>query len=329
MLVQAIEQFGGPEQFKLQQWPKPEPGPGSVLVRVRATSVNPADYKIRRYGPPFAPALPAVLGMDVAGVIEAVGSGVSAFKPGDEVYGCAGGVKGLGGTLAQYLLTDPALLALKPESLGFQEAAALPLVTITAWEALFDRAQIAPGQNMLIHAGTGGVGHIGVQLARWRGAKVFTTISSLAKAEIARSLGADVAINYREQSVEEYVAQHTGGRGFDVVFDTIGGDNLDRSFAAARLNGTVVSISTNRNHDLSPMHAKGLTLHAVFMLIQMIHNLNRQHHGEILTQVAALVDAGKLRPLIDAQRFSLAEIALAHSYLESGRATGKVVVAVP
>jgi len=161
-----------------------------------ATSVNPADTKIRRNGPPIAPALPAVLGMAVAGIVEAVGPGVTALAPGDGVYGCAGGVKGMHGALAEYLLTDPALLAPKPPQLSWREAAALPLVTITAWEGLFDRAHVAAGQNVLVFAGTGGVGHIAVQLAKATGARVVATASSAKKADLARSLGADAVVDH-------------------------------------------------------------------------------------------------------------------------------------
>jgi NADPH:quinone reductase len=326
MQAQVITQFGEPDVFQTQDIPQPALRAGHILIRVAASSVNPADYKIRRFGPPIAPALPAVLHGDVAGVIEAVGEDVQDFKPGDEVYACAGGVKGVGGALAEFLLADAALVAYKPTTLTMPEAAALPLVSITAWEGLFDRAQLRAGQTVLIHGATGGVGHVAIQLAKWAGATVFATVSSGSKAAIARELGADGAINYREQSVTDYVAEHTNGAGFDIVFDTIGGTNLDRSFEAAKLNGTVVSISTSEAHDLSPMHAKGLSLHVVFMLIPMLYNIGRSHHGEILRQIATLVDNGQLRPLLDQQRFTFEQVAAAHRRAESGQQIGKVVL---
>jgi len=326
MKVQAIAQFGEPSVFKLMDLPRPEVIPGHVLIRVAASSINPVDYKIRQYGPAFAPDLPAVLHGDVAGVIEQVGEGVNAFKPGDEVYACAGGVKGLGGALAEFMLADADLVALKPKSLTMTEAAALPLVAITAWESLINRPKVQPEQTVLIHAATGGVGHIGIQLAKWAGAKVFTTASTDQKLAIAKDLGADVAINYRQQTVEDYVAEYTGGKGFDVVFDTVGKDNLDKSFAAAALNGTVVSISTRSTHDLSPLHSKGLTLHVVFMLIPMLHGIGRAQYGKILFNVAKLVDQGKVRPLLDPKTFNFSEVAEAHRYAESGQAVGKIVL---
>ena len=198
MKAQLLHSYGEKPDFHLAEIPLPALKPGHVLVRVAATSVNPIDIKIRKMRPVFAPALPAILGMDVAGTVESVGQGVTDFKPGDEVFGCAGGLTDMPGALAQFTLADARLLALKPANLTMVEAAALPLVGITAWDALFDRARIQAGQSALIHAGTGGVGHVAVQLAKSRGARVATTVSSAGKAELAKSLGADEIINYRE-----------------------------------------------------------------------------------------------------------------------------------
>lgn len=225
------------------------------------------------------------------------------------------------------MLADADLLAKKPGSLTVREAAALPLVSITAWEALIDRANVRPGQRVLVHGAAGGVGHVAMQIARAAGATVFATGSSEEKLAIARELGAGAAINYRESSVEDYVAEHTGGLGFDVVFDTVGGESLDRSFEAARSNGQVLSISTRGDYDLSPLHAKGLSLHVVFMLLPLVENRGRAHHGEILARLARMVDAGRVRPLLDETRFGLYEAAEAHRRLESGEALGKVTLA--
>ena len=326
MQVQAIAAFGEPEVWQPLTMPVPQIIPGHLLIRVAASSVNPVDCKIRRFGLEIAPDLPAVLHSDVAGVVTAVGAGMSKFQVGDQVYACAGGVKGLGGALAEFLLADADLVALKPASLTIEQTAALPLVSITAWEALFDRGQLQAGQTVLIHAATGGVGSIAIQLAKWAGAKVFTTVSSPQKAAIASQLGADVVINYQEQEVADYVQTHTQGRGFDLVLDTVGKDNLDRSFTAAKLKGTVVSISTNSTHDLSLMHRKSLTLHVVFMLIPMLHNLGRERHGQILTDLARLVDKGLVHPLIDPRSFSFEQVAAAHRYWETGEAIGKIVL---
>lgn len=320
-----IEQFGEPNVFQETDLPIPSVTAHQVLIRVAATSVNPVDLKIRR-GADIAPDFPAVLHGDVAGVVEAVGDKVTQFKVGDEVYGCAGGVKGMGGALAEYMVADAELIARKPKSLTMVEAAALPLVSITAWEGLIDRAKVSSGQKVLVYGGTGGVGHLGVQLAKWAGAKVYATVSSEEKAAIASNLGADATINYRHTPVEDFVAEHTDGNGFDVVFDTVGNDNLQNAFKAAKLNGTVVSTVSRSQQDLSLLHAKGLTLHLVYMLIPMLSDTNRAYHGKIMTKLADLVDQGQVSPLIDSQSFTFDDVAAAHAYVESGKAIGKVVL---
>lgn len=329
MYTIAIQSFGGADVFKEMQLPEPLLKPGHVLVTVKATSVNPVDCKIRSRGPQeLAPDFPAVLHGDFAGIVTKIGKGVKGFKIGDEVYGCAGGLKGLNGALADLMLVDSLLIAHKPPSLSFAEAAALPLVGLTAWEGLFDKAKIQKGQTILVHGATGGVGHIAIQLAKWAGAKVYTTVSSKEKAEIARNLGASQVINYREETVNSYVQRLTKGQGFDIVFDTIGGANMEKSFAAAAHYGQVIAIQSSgqAGYDLKTMQAKSLSLHFVFMLLPMLRNIGRAHHGDILTQLAGLVEQGQVRPLIDHVRFTFAQIGAAHEYLESGKAVGKVVV---
>lgn len=326
MQTYAIKAFGQPDVFQTIDRSIPEVLPGQVLIRVKATSINAVDYKIRAGALlDISPEFPAVLHGDVAGVIEAIGAGVTSLQAGDEVYSCAGGIRGMDGALAEFMLADAALVAKKPKSLSMSEAAALPLVTITAWEGLIDRAQVHAGQTVLVYGGTGGVGHIGIQLAKWAGATVFATVSSEEKGQIARELGADIVINYRNQSVEEYVQQYTNGQGFDIVLDTVGDDNLQNAFKASKLNGQVVSILALSQQDLVPMHIRGLTLHIVFMLLPMLSGLNRVRHGEILTNLAELVDAKQVRPVIDCT-FPVKEIAQAHAYAESGKAIGKVAV---
>ncbi len=252
---------------------------------------------------------------------------VTEFKIGDEVFGCAGGFRGTGGgALAEFMLADVDLLAHKPKNLTMEEATALPLVSITAWEALFNRARLIPGQDILIHGATGGVGHIAIQLAKWGGATVYTTASSQEKLEIGTRLGADVTINYREESVHDYVQKYTNGKEFDVVFDTVGGENLDRSFEAAAVHGTVTAIATRSTHDLSPVHSKGLSLHVTFMLLKILNKDMHKHYGEILKKVARVVEEGKLRPLLDSNIFTFDEVSKAHEYMESGKAIGKIVL---
>ncbi|MEK4284059.1 MULTISPECIES: zinc-dependent alcohol dehydrogenase family protein [Ureibacillus] len=328
MKAQVIQTFGNPSVFQIQDLPTPEVIPGHVLIQVKATSVNPIDTKVRSgFVPAVAPEFPAVLHGDVAGVVCAVGEGVSKFQVGDEVYGCAGGFKGTtGGALAEYMLADADLLAHKPKNLSMEEAAAIPLVAITAWEALFNRGKLAPGQNILIHAATGGVGHVAIQLAKWAGAKVYSTASSKEKLEIGARLGADVTINYLEESVQDYVQKYTNGKGFDIVFDTVGGENLDRSFEAAALHGTVLAIAARSTHDLSPLHSKGLSLHVTFMLLKILNKESRKEYGEILEKITNIIEDGKLRPLLDPNIFTFDEVSKAHEHLESGKAIGKIVL---
>ncbi|KOR85820.1 quinone oxidoreductase [Bacillus sp. FJAT-22058] len=327
MKAQIIQSFGDPSVFQLEEVSKPELKPGHVLIQVKASSVNAIDTKVRAGAvPAVAPEFPAVLHGDVAGLVTAVGEGVTGFKVGDEVFGCAGGFKGTGGALAEFMLADADLLAHKPKNLTMEEAAALPLVAITAWEALFNRAHLVPGQDILIHAATGGVGHVAIQLAKWQGATVYTTASSQEKLEIGTRLGADVTINYREESVHDYVLKYTDGKGFDVVFDTVGGENLDRSFEAAAVHGTVAAIAARSTHDLSPVHSKGLSLHVTFMLLKILNKDMHKQYGEILKKVAKVVEEGKLRPLVDPNMFTFDEVSKAHEYMESGKAIGKIVL---
>ncbi|HAU26998.1 MAG TPA: quinone oxidoreductase, partial [Alteromonas australica] len=283
MKATIIEDFGGTDVFTSAELEKPNVKPGHVVVKVAATSVNTIDMMIRQMGTdlPFAPALPGVLGMDFAGVIDQVGEGVTRFKVGDEVYGCAGGLGDLQGAMAEYMIADAQLIAHKPTSLSMREAAAIPLVGITAYEGL-TRAQASEGQSVLVHGGAGGVGHLTIQIARSFGANVYATGGSEAQAVLIEKLGATY-IDYRNEEVSDYVQAHTQGKGFDVVYDTVGGPNLQNSFAAAKLNGQVSTTVSLLETDLSPVHFSGLSLHVVFMLIPMIHNHNRSGHGEILT----------------------------------------------
>jgi NADPH:quinone reductase len=329
MRAYIVEQPDGP--FTQTEIARPIPAAGHVLIRIRASGVNPLDTKIRAGKAGHAnQSLPAVLGLDMAGVVEEVGPGVTAFRPGDEVYGMVGGVAGLQGTLAEFIAADAALIALKPKSLSMREAAALPLTTITAWEGLVDRVRIGDrvkthgSQQVLIHAGAGGVGHIAVQIAKAFGAEVFATVSA-GKEQIVEQYGA-VPIDYSVLTTEEYVERHTRGQGFDVVYDTVGGATIDASFTAVkRYTGHVVSCLGWSTHSLAPLSFRGATYSGVFTLMPLLTGIGRAHHGEILSQAAALADQGKLKPLLNQQSFAATEIEAAHALVESG-ATGKVVV---
>ena len=323
MRAYLIEKPTGP--FAEVELPRPVPSKDEVLVRVHASGVNPLDIKIRagKAGHAQQP-LPAVLGLDMAGTVEAVGSGVTAFRPGDEVYGMVGGIGGRQGTLAEMVVASADLLALKPKSVSMREAAAMPLVTITAWEGLVDRAGVQVGQKVLVHAGAGGVGHMAVQLAKAFGAEVFATVS-VDKQQVVEAFGA-TPIDYQSLSVEQYVALHTAGQGFDVVYETIGGATIDASFVAVkRYTGHVVSCLGWSTHSLAPLSFRGASYSGVFTLLPLLTGQGQAHHGAILREAAMLADAGKLRPLLNDRAFSFEEIEAAYALVESG-ALGKVVV---
>jgi len=329
MKAMMLERYGEDFSFALRDIERPEPRPGEVLIRVAGSSLNPIDNKIATLGDRlgFAPALPAIPGMDVSGVVEDIPHSMSRFQPGDRVFGCAGGLGSMPGALAEFMVADERLLAHAPACMDLADAAALPLVSITAWLALFDRARLKPCRTLLVHGGAGGVGHMAVQLAVHAGAKVFATVSTDDKAAVVESLGA-TPILYRETPVADYVGEYTDGEGFDVVFDTVGGKCLDLSFEAAAIGGQVVSTSTRSVHDLGMMHAKGLTLHVVFMLLPLITGDGRVQYGKILREIAGMVDDDNLAVLLDEQRFDFTEIARAHRHWASGEALGKIVLAV-
>ncbi|MDO6430821.1 zinc-dependent alcohol dehydrogenase family protein [Flavitalea sp. BT771] len=312
--------------YLLKEVETPVAAKGQVLVNIKASGVNPLDLKIRAGQAAHARTqLPAILGLDMAGVVAAVGEGVTRFKPGDEVYGITGGVAGIPGTLAEYAAVDADLLAMKPANLTMREAAAVPLVFITAWEGLVDRARVQEGQTVLVHGGAGGVGHVAVQLAKAHGAKVYTTVSP-AKRALVESYGA-IAIDYTALSAQDYIQGYTNGEGFDVVFDTLGGVTLDSSFLSAkRYTGHVVSALGWGSHSLAPLSFRGATYSGIFTLYPLISGRGRAHHGDILRQATALIEAGKLRPLTDGQPYTMESIADAYTAIEQGTARGKVVI---
>jgi NADPH2:quinone reductase len=312
--------------FQLANLPLPTPGAGEVLVRIHASAINPLDTKIRAGAAAHARhPLPAVLGIDMAGVVVAVGANVGAFRPGDEVYGMTGGVGGVQGSLAEYAAVDADLLALKPPRLTMREAASLPLVAITAWEGLVDRAHVAPGMRVLVQGGAGGVGSVAVQIARALGAQVFASDRSGRRAEI-ENLGATfVDANL---PIAEQLARDAGGQPFDTVYDTVGGPVLDASFALIKRFGHVVSCLGWGTHALAPLSFKAGTYSGVFTLLPLLTGEGRAHHGEILAEVASLVQAGRLLPKLDPRQFALVEAEAAHRAVTDRSAVGKVVVDV-
>ena len=257
MKAMVIKSYGDDAVFEAADIDKPEVKGGHVLVKISASSVNTVDTMIRKMGKelPLSPDTPAILGMDFAGTVEEIGSNVTDYSVGDEVYGCAGGLADLPGTLAEYIVADCDLIAHKPKMLSMRQAAAIPLVGITAYEGLV-RAGTSEGQRVLVHGGSGGVGHIALQLANHFGAEVYSTGGGEKQMALIEQLGA-TAINYKTEPVQKYVDEHTGGGGFDVVFDSVGGANMANSFEAAALNGHVASTVAMCELDLSVAHFKG------------------------------------------------------------------------
>jgi NADPH2:quinone reductase len=326
MKALVLENYGFP--FVLKEIDRPVPNDNEVLVQIKAASVNPLDTKIKEGKAGHAKTqLPAILGIDMAGVVVAAGKDVKKFKAGDEVYGMTGGIAGVQGSLAEYAAVDADLLALKPKNLTMGEAAAIPLGFITAWEGLVDRAKITEGKTVLIHGGSGGVGHLAVQIAVAKGAQVFTT-DSPAKKELVEAFGA-TSIDYTKYSVEDYVNNHTDGEGFDIVFDTVGGTVLDDSFKAAKTyQGHVVSILGWGTHSIAPLSFRGATYSGVFTLLPLITGKHRLHHGEIMSEATAIIEAGKLKPIIDPTYYSFDNIEDAYSAVSEGKTKGKAIVNV-
>lgn len=305
MKALILKAFGGPESFELREVPKPVPQAGQVLVRVHATSINPLDYQVRRGDYPDLVALPAITGHDVSGVVEAVGPGVTAVAPGDEVWYTPQIFEGQG-SYAEYHLAAESIIGRKPAALSHLEAASLSLVGGTAWEALVARAALRVGESILVHGGAGGVGHVAIQLAKAMGARVFTTVREV-NFEFARQMGADVLIDYQKQDYVEAILRETGGHGVDVVFDSIGGDTLSRSPEVLAQLGRVVSIvDLAQPQNLLQAWGRNASYHFVF---------TRQNRGK-LDELSALVERGRLRPHVGAV-YSLADIPLAHARLES------------
>jgi NADPH:quinone reductase len=325
MQALILEHHNGP--LIMAECPRPAARAGQVLVRIAAAGLNPLDAKIRAGAAEHAKhPLPLVLGIDMAGVVVEVGSGVEGFSPGDAVYGMTGGVGGIQGSLAQYAAVDAALLVLAPANLSMREAAALPLAFITSYAGIVDRAKLQAGRTVLVQGGAGGVGHVSVQLAHAIGAKVFATASPRDHGYLA-SLGA-TPIDYRAMSVEQYVAMHTQGEGFDLVVDTAGGASLDASFAAVKHFGQVVSALGWGTHALAPLSFREATYSGVFTLHALLTGQHRAHHGEMLREATRLADAGKLKPRIDARRFDLAHAERAYAAMQDGTARGKIVVEI-
>lgn len=313
MKVMGLTAYGGPDALKAADQPVPKPGPGEVLTRVLASSVNPIDTQARRGQFPDWFPLPCVLGLDAAGVVEAVGAEVEHLEPGDEVYYMA--PIGPDGTYAEYHAAAAERISLKPASLDMVQAAALPLVGQTAWDALVVKAEVASGDRALILAGAGGVGHVAIQLCKARGAVVYASCSA-ANLDFVRAMGAVRAIDRNGEDVSEVIGELTGGQGVDVILESMGGDHLERALDLLAEGGRLASINVEE---------KPQSLLQAFLKFASLHLVLVRPHREKLAGLTELVEAGELRPHI-AQVFPLSEVGAAHARLEAGGVCGKLVL---
>ena len=308
MKAVRIHKYGGPEVLHYEDAPRPEPQAGEVLVRVHAAGVNPIDWKVRQgHMKDFWPhKFPLILGWDVSGTVEEVGPGVSRFKIGDEVYSVLDVSRD--GAYAEYVVVRESELALKPKSLHHVHATAVPLAALTAWQALFDAGQLVSTQRMLIHGGSGGVGHIAVQLAKWKGAHVLATASTKNQ-ELLRELGVDEPIDYTKQKFEDVA------RDVDLVLDLIGGETQERSWSVLKNGGVLLSLV----QPPSVEKAKALGVRAAFVA--------GHPSGAQLAEIAHLIDSRKLKPIVD-RILPLSEVRRAQELSKSGHTRGKIVLRV-
>ncbi len=305
MKAVRIHEYGGPEVLRYEDVPRPEPGPGEVLVRVHAAGVNPIDWKVRQGCIPDY-SLPLTLGWDLSGVVEAAGSGAAAFKVGDEVYGAPD--RSHIGSYAEYVAVPESQIAPKPESLDHIQAAAVPLAALTAWQALFDKAGLSAGQTVLIHGAAGGVGHYAVQFAKWKGARVIGTATGEGL-DAARQLGADEAIDYKQKRFEGEA------RDVDVVLDLIGGETQQRSWGVLKKGGVLVSTVGISSPEAAAEH--GVRGEAIV----------RQPDAGQLSKIADLIDTGRVRPVVEII-LPLAEACRAHEISQAGNVRGKIVLRI-
>lgn len=306
MYAVRLHRYGAADELIYEATQRPEAQAGEALVRVRAIGVNPVDWKTRQGRYDTGPIeTPLILGWDIAGVVEATGTGVDQFTPGDDVFGMVRFPE-FGDTYADYVAAPVSDLAKKPATLSCVEAAAVPLVGLTAWQALFEAAQLQPGQTILIHAAAGGVGHIAVQLAKWKGARVIG-VASAPNAEFLRSLGVDQVIDYTHERFEDVAPE------VDIVLDTIGGATQERSFAALKPGGILVSITDKPDATLAQRYG-------VKSARILVHTSSAQ-----LAEIAHLFESGKLRVEV-ARAFPLVEAAEAHRLSEAGHTRGKIVL---
>lgn len=322
---------GAPEVLEMRDvelpWPRED---DDVLVRLRAAGVNPADAYFRGFGPYVGEAEGCVLGHDGAGVVEAVGAGVTRFEPGDAVCFCYGGIGADPGTYAHHAVVPENALTAIPDGISFEQAAALPLVFITVWESLQERAGLQQGESALIHAGAGGTGHIGVQVARQLGARVAATVSTREKADFVSKLGVERPILYPQEDFVQAVLEWTDGRGVEVVLDNVGAEVLQRSFQALAVYGRAVTlVETPCDTPEATAYNRNLSILNVMMLTPMWLGLRARvaEQAAMVAQGMAWLASGRIAVHVD-RTFPLERGAEAHRHIESGHTTGKLVLSV-
>lgn len=323
---------GGPEVFEARSTAAPElPSPHHILARLHAAGVNPVDTKLRANGTYYPNRLPAILGCDGAGVVEAVGPKVTRFKTGDRVFFFQGGIGAESGNYATYNTVHEDYAASMPANLDFITAAAVPLVLITAWEALFDRARIKPADRVLIHAAAGGVGHVAVQLARYSLARVVATVGDAGKAAFVRELGAEKVIEYKNEDFVRAVLDWSDGVGVNMTLDTVGGETFCKSFEATRVYGQVVTLLQTAcdANAMKTARMRNQGIHYELMLTPMHLGMHkaRVHQREILEEGVQLIEQGKLKVHVS-QVLPLTEVAEAHRRIANGHTTGKIVLQI-
>jgi alcohol dehydrogenase len=326
----VLDRYGNNDGVRFGEMPDPQLGPGDVLVQIHAASVNPLDLRIRqgKLKPVLPYRLPIVLGNDLAGVVVKVGRNARRFQPGDEVY--ARPDQSRIGAFAEFIAMDEDDVALKPRELTMEEAASVPLVGLTAWQALIEKANLQAGQKVLIHAGSGGVGTFAIQLAKYLGATVATTTST-ANTEWVQRLGADIVIDYKKEDFAEVLHD------YDLVLDTLGGETLEKSLRVLKPGGKVISVSGPPDREFAKEAGLNWILQQVMRLLSLRIRRNAKRHkvaysflfmkssGDQLRNLASIIDSGAIRPVVD-QVFPFESTKEALVHVEQGRAKGKVVV---
>ena len=323
-----MEKPGGPEVLALKEVQKPSiSSPEEILVRVKAAGVNPIDAKQRKRGTVYKAEPPQILGCDCAGTVEEKGNGVKRFSAGDDVFFMHGGIGKEPGSYAGYAVIDERFAAIKPENVSFEEAGAAPLAFLTAWESLFERGGLQKGQTVLIQAGAGGVGHIAVQLAVQKGARVCATVSNKEKRDFVTGLGAEKAILYRDEDFVESVLDWTDGKGADLALEMIGGETFFKTFSCVKLYGRVVTLLAPKGEAWGEARMRNINLGFEVVLVPMFYGISdlKEHHAGLLETCSRMMEKGSLRVTVFG-RFPLEKVREAHRLIEEGHSTGKIVL---